>query len=81
MAKIWEQIIKRAKKYPADMIFMIHFLMNEILLMVLDSKHRGQSDGGGFKQYEAAQHLSTLAFATTNFFKYVQIYMAERDRK
>ena len=78
--KIWDYMIERAKKYPAVMVFMNHLLMNEILLMVLDSERRGQSDGGDFDQYEAAQHLSALVFATTNSFKYVQMCMAERVR-
>jgi hypothetical protein len=52
--------------------------MNGILLMVLDSEHRGQTDGGDFDLYEAAQHWSALVFAATNSFKYVQIAMTER---
>jgi hypothetical protein len=39
-------------------MFVNHLLMNEILLMVLDSERRGQSDGGDFDLYEAAQHWS-----------------------
>ena len=67
----------RAMKYPAVAVLVQHLLMNEILLMVLDSEHRGQTDGGNFDLYEAAQHWSTLVFAAPNSLKYMQIAMAE----
>jgi hypothetical protein len=73
-------MLQRAAKYPAVMVMLQHFILNEVLLLMLDSENRGLKDGGNFDQYEAACHWSTLLFSVTNCHKYVQMGLAERVR-